>query len=145
MLAELEAHRDRSGDLVDVLPFVTGTALQAHYAAADGVILASRHDGWGLTIHEGLRGVPVIASDACGAAELITRSNCGMVVPAGDTVALADAMCWWSRLSDADRSILGENGRALSRTITVSALVDQLISYCHGWQGRPIDPWRVSS
>lgn len=128
---ELESHRSRAAGAVEVCPFATGDALQEHYRAADGVLLASRHDGWGLTVHEGLaRGVPVLVSDACGSADLVRRSGCGRVFPAGDVAALADVLRWWAALRPAETTAMGAAGRDLARTLTVPELVEGLVTHC---------------
>jgi phosphatidylinositol alpha-mannosyltransferase len=51
-----------------------------------------RSESFGLVIAEALAaGVPVVASDVAGYRELV-RPGCGTLVPAGDPVALADAL-----------------------------------------------------
>jgi glycosyltransferase involved in cell wall biosynthesis len=64
------------------------------YALADAFVLPSRDEPWGVVVNEALAcGTPVIASDAVGAAEdLITDGVNGLIVPAGDTAALAGAL-----------------------------------------------------
>ena len=127
----LRSEIERSDGNVEVFPFATGSALQEHYQEADGVILASRHDGWGLTVHEGLaRGVPVLVSDACGSADLVRQSGCGRVFPAGDVEALTDVLRWWSTLRPTEHNAMGANGRTLASTLTVPMLADELVSLC---------------
>lgn len=88
------------------------------YAAADVVVLpsiptASFREPWGLVVNEAMnRELPVIASDAVGAVagDLVRDGRNGLVVPAGDTRALAGAM---RRLAHdpALRTRLGQAGR----------------------------------
>ena len=92
------------------------------YAQADVVVLPSLPtrdflEPWGLVVNEAFnQGVPVIASDAVGAGQppeegLLRHERNGLVVPAGDAVALAGAM---RRLHE-DRALrdrLGANARA---------------------------------
>jgi glycosyltransferase involved in cell wall biosynthesis len=48
-------------------------------AATDILVLPSRHDGWGAVVNEALMcGVPVIASDHCGSADLLKDVSRGM-------------------------------------------------------------------
>lgn len=55
--------------------------------SADLFILPSRWDGWGAVVNEALmRGVPVICSDMCGAADLIGSKERGDIFP-GESVA----------------------------------------------------------
>ena len=80
--------------------------LRDAYAGADALIvpsIATREfrEPWGLVVNEAMnRGLPVIASDAVGAAAggLVRDGETGLVVPAGDPEALAAAI---SRLTGA--------------------------------------------
>ncbi len=86
--------------------------LAAAYQRAEAVLLTSDIEGFGLTPLEAWRygRVPIISS-GCGAAEIITDRINGIVFPAGDEAALADAMM--SVLTD--RSMVdrvGDAGRA---------------------------------
>jgi glycosyltransferase involved in cell wall biosynthesis len=98
---------------------VSPTELRNFYAAADVLVLPSIptrtfREPWGLVTNEAMnRGLPVIASDAVGAAGggLVRDGRNGAIVPAGDPVALAAAL---RRFADdpALRARLGEAGRA---------------------------------
>jgi len=61
---------------------------------ADVLVLASRFDGWGLTVNEALQsGVPAVCSDECGVAELIRENpTWGIVFASGNVIALAAAL-----------------------------------------------------
>jgi glycosyltransferase involved in cell wall biosynthesis len=77
--------------------FVGGVRLEAlapYYLLADLFVLPSVSEVWGLVLNEaGLAGLPVIASDRCGAAEdLVRNGENGFVFPAGDVSALARAL-----------------------------------------------------
>jgi glycosyltransferase involved in cell wall biosynthesis len=95
------------------------------YAGSDVVVIPSIptrdfREPWGLVANEAFnQGVPVIATDAVGAAAggLIEHERTGLVVPAGDPDALADAL---RRLHDdpALRARLGTAGRAAVRSHT---------------------------
>jgi glycosyltransferase involved in cell wall biosynthesis len=94
---------------VNVLPTPDGVVcaervgaaeLRAIYAASDALIVASIRtrsfrEPWGLVVNEAMnRGLPVIASDAVGAAAggLVRDGATGLVVPADDPPALAQAL-----------------------------------------------------
>jgi glycosyltransferase involved in cell wall biosynthesis len=74
--------------------------LRDMYAAADVLVLPSIptrtfREPWGLVVNEAMnRGLPVIASDAVGAVAggLVRDGSNGLVVPAGDSDALAAAI-----------------------------------------------------
>lgn len=107
-----------SGGAVVGLDPVSPAQLRNFYAAADVLVLPSIptrtfREPWGLVANEAMnRGLPVIASDAVGAAAggLVRDGRNGVVVPAGDPVALAAAL---RRLAgDASlRARLGEAAR----------------------------------
>lgn len=86
------------------------------YAAADVLVLPSIptrtfREPWGLVVNEAMnRGLAVIATDAVGAAAggLVRDGRNGLVVPAGDSQALAEAL---SRLAG-DRGLRERMGRA---------------------------------
>ena len=67
--------------------------LPAEFAAADAFVLPSRHDGWGVVVNQALAaGLPVIATEAVGAAELLSAPGTGAVIPAGSADALTAAL-----------------------------------------------------
>jgi glycosyltransferase involved in cell wall biosynthesis len=86
------------------------------YAACDVLVVPSIptrtfREPWALVVNEAMnRGVPVIASDAVGAAAggLVRDRETGLVVRAGDSTALADAI---GRLG-ADPALRARLGRA---------------------------------
>ncbi len=64
------------------------------YEAADVLVFPTLSDGFGLVVAEAMaHGLPVITTNQAGAADLVTPAN-GMVVPAGDARALAEALQW---------------------------------------------------
>lgn len=70
-------------------------ALAAAYAEADLVVVPSRVETYGMVVTEALaRGLPVVASDVGGVHEALGRRG-GVLVPAGDPRALADALRRW--------------------------------------------------
>jgi glycosyltransferase involved in cell wall biosynthesis len=81
-------------DRVEFLGFKDWPELPSCYATADVLCVASRYDGWGLVVPEGLAaGLPIIGSDRMGAAiEFIETGRNGWIVPAGDEDALFSAL-----------------------------------------------------
>lgn len=68
-------------------------ALPALYRQAQAVIVPSRQEGLGLVAVEAqLCGTPVIAYRSGGLTDIVSREWGGMLVPPGDTRALADAI-----------------------------------------------------
>ena len=98
----------RDGGIGDRVRFTgprTGADLDVAYAAADALVLASRAETYGMVVTEALaRGLPVVATTVGGLPEALGRgsdgSRPGLLVPPGDSNALAAALrCW---LSDTD-------------------------------------------
>jgi glycosyltransferase involved in cell wall biosynthesis len=92
------------------------------YAASDVLVLPSIQtrtflEPWGMVVNEAMnRGLPVIASDAVGAAAggLVRDGRNGLVVPAGDSAALAEAM---TRLAT-DAPLRARLGKAGERDVS---------------------------
>lgn len=65
------------------------------FDAADLLVLPTLSDGFGMVIVEALaRGLPVITTASAGAADFIEDRGNGLLIPAGDALALADAIRW---------------------------------------------------
>jgi len=64
------------------------------YRSADVLVFPTLSDGFGLVVAEAMaHGLPVIATDQAGAADLVSPDN-GLIVPAADSQALAVALQW---------------------------------------------------
>ncbi len=89
-------HHAELDDRVTLAGALTGPALSAAYAAADLVVLPSRHETYGMVATEALaRGVPVLASDVGGVREALGTPLPGLLVPADDPSALSSALRSW--------------------------------------------------
>ncbi|MDQ1721508.1 MAG: hypothetical protein QOI26_1242 [Pseudonocardiales bacterium] len=95
--------RMRADGITDQLCFPgprTGADLDAAYAAADVLVLASRAETYGMVVTEALaRGIPVIATRVGGVSETLgfgsDGSRPGLLVPPDDPAALAAALSGW--------------------------------------------------
>ena len=115
----------------------TGGDLDAAYAAADVVVVASRAETYGMVVTEALsRGIPVIASAAGGVPEALGYGadgiRPGILVPPGDPSALAGALRAW--LGDPDlrarlrRAALQRRAGLSSWSTAASRLSDVLVA-----------------
>ena len=93
----------RAHGLTDRVRFagpLSGDELDAAYAGADLLVLASRGESYGMVVTEALaRGIPVLATAVTGLPEALGRapdgSLPGMLVGPGDPAALAGALRDW--------------------------------------------------
>jgi glycosyltransferase involved in cell wall biosynthesis len=90
---EALARRLGIGDAVTFLGWVPNTALPPYYRAAALSVIPSLEEGFGIPAAEAMGcEVPVVASDAGGLPEVVEHGVTGLVVPRGDSHALAAAM-----------------------------------------------------
>ncbi|HEY6596902.1 MAG TPA: glycosyltransferase family 4 protein [Asanoa sp.] len=127
--------RARRHGIADRIRFTgprTGADLAAAYAAADLLVLASRAETYGMVVTEALaHGLPVLGTTAGGLPEGLGSapdgSLPGLLVPPGDTAALAAGLRRW--LLDADERNRIRNSAVMRRTtLTGWALTARLVS-----------------
>jgi len=111
---------------------------------ADLLILPSRYDGWGAVVNEALMcGVPVVCSDACGAAELINGSFRGEVFKTGSVSDLHRILAC-QILRGKKTPELSSKIETWSKTIegetAANYLLDIIKSVLEGG-GEPVPPW----
>ena len=112
---------------------------------ADCLVLPSRHDGWGAVVSEGLMaGTPVVCSDTCGSAGVVTASGAGGVFTNGDQAALVYQL---GRMLDQGRSRVAarEQLARWAKSLGAEAGAAYLLSIlehveCGG--RRPQPPWQ---
>jgi glycosyltransferase involved in cell wall biosynthesis len=81
------------GTRVHFLGALPPDEVQRALAAADVMVLATRNEGWANVLLEACAcGVPVVATDVGGNAEVICRDDLGTIVPFGDHEALLAAI-----------------------------------------------------
>jgi glycosyltransferase involved in cell wall biosynthesis len=121
-----------AGPDVHLAGFLNQSELPAAYVAADVFCLPSvEHETWGLVVNEALNfGLPVVVSDKVGcAADLVRPGWNGLVVPAGDPMALTGAL--EQLVVDEDlRRTFGERGRELVSEYSVEACADGIVAAC---------------
>jgi glycosyltransferase involved in cell wall biosynthesis len=78
----------------------------------DFTVLGSSEEGFPNALMESMaRAVPVVATAVGGVAELVKEGIDGLLVPYGDTAAMATAILWMIEHPD-ERQTMGANGRA---------------------------------
>ena len=72
---------------------VSNDDVRAALAQADCAVLPSRFDGWGMLVNESLAaGTPVVCTESCGAAVLVSSAQLGSVVQPDSAAAISAAM-----------------------------------------------------
>lgn len=110
MRAELEAQVARLGlaERVLFLGALPPDELKTPLSAADVFVLATGNEGWANVFLEAMAcGLPVVATDVGGNAEVVCRAELGTIVPFGDAAALQQALdnalnADWDRLAILD-------------------------------------------
>jgi glycosyltransferase involved in cell wall biosynthesis len=99
------------GDAVTFLGWVPNVELPPYYRAAAVSVIPSLEEGFGIPAAEAMGcEVAVVASDAGGLPEVVENGVTGLVVPRGDSKALAEAI--GSLLADPQRRRrMGQAGR----------------------------------
>lgn len=92
--------------------------LKKYYQAADGFVLPTRSDVWGLVINEAMSmGLPVVTTDRCVAGLSLIRDGVnGYLVPVDDESALAEKL---DMLLAGDCSTMGEAALETIRPYTI--------------------------
>ena len=117
---------------VDWLGNINMHDIPSYISNSDCLVLPSRHDGWGAVVSEALMvGTPVICSDACGSAEVVSASGFGGVFPVKNVQRLSVVLN--SMISDGpidfhERESLREWARFLGAKYGASYLMSILAS-----------------
>lgn len=113
---------------------------------ADCLVLPSRHDGWGAVISEALMvGVPVICSDACGAAGVVQSSRVGGVFRKDDAEDLQTHLLRVLEagpITPAERMSLARWASCLGASAGAEYLL-KIIAHRPEAGSRPVPPWEV--
>ena len=96
---------------------VPDEALRSFYAHADLFVMPSSYEGFGIVYAEAMRaGLAIIACDTGPAAEIVSAGENALLVPHGDTSALADAI--HTLATDAElRKLYGRRSIELARRL----------------------------
>ena len=119
----------RQAEGVEDRGFVQPDALPGLLAAASAFVFPSRWEPWGVALHEAASaGLPVIASDACGAAVHLLRDRFnGFSFGSGDADHLAQKLTRMARATPEERAEMGRASFALSEQYTPERWADTLV------------------
>jgi glycosyltransferase involved in cell wall biosynthesis len=111
---------------------------------SDLLVLPSRWDGWGAVVNEALmRGIPVICSDLCGAADLIHKSERGEISKVGSVASLQEALT--RRIQVGPQTLtVSQNIKMWSKNIegeTAARYLTDVIDSALNQSQRPVPPW----
>jgi glycosyltransferase involved in cell wall biosynthesis len=82
-------------DSICISPTIPQERLFERYRAADVLVFPTLCDGFGLVVTEALaHGLPVITTARAGSSDLVIDGENGLIIPAGDANALANALEW---------------------------------------------------
>ncbi len=117
-------------DGVEMLGFVQPADLPSVFARAGCLVLPSRHEPWGVVVHEAASaGLPVVCTRACGATtRLVLDGYNGAVVNAGNVVGLSRAMARIASAPAPERQTMGAASHLLSRQYTPERWAYQLVT-----------------
>jgi glycosyltransferase involved in cell wall biosynthesis len=143
----IESRVRRDGLLGRVVLEKVHPASQIHdrLSRASALVLPSRWDGWGLVINEAFSaGVPVIASDHCGGADLILHGVNGYRFR---SESVDDLRACLSALVNSNRSKMKAAALKTGSALTVSGVSEYLIACLEHMRDprcdRPVPPWEL--
>lgn len=92
---------------VHVVPYLQREELAQVFNVATGLVLASKHEVWGLVVNEALAsGMPVLVSNACGASEMVIEGENGFLFDPNNHSDFERALLAWARVPAYDRQAI---------------------------------------
>jgi len=105
------------------------------YAGSDCFILPTRYDPFPNAALEALAmGLPVIVSNQCGAAELVSPGSTGWICEPDSVASLARLM---AEMADTNKSAMGDAARNTAESFGVEKMANQMIDLYATLLGRP--------
>lgn len=119
-------------------------AVHEEMRRADCLVLPSSYDGWGAVVSEALmRGVPVVASEACGASVAVESSGVGGVFAVNDVGGLRDLLAQMicaGKLSPEQRNRIAHWARCLGADVGAKYFMS-LATHLYDAGPLPSAPW----
>lgn len=130
-------------DRVHLVGELDDVALEEVWGRTDIYVASSRHEGFGMAIAEAIsRGLPVVTRAAGAVSEWLSRSA-AMIVPTGDTAALAAALARVLRQPETRAALMRgarEQRLQLTRWHETATRVDAALLHIMGSTGRVPPP-----
>jgi glycosyltransferase involved in cell wall biosynthesis len=134
-LDTLEAYARKKGirDRVDFLGFIPEEDKPAVMGRAWLFVTMAQKEGWGITVIEAnAAGTPVIGSDVPGLRDSIVDGKTGVLIPYGDSAALADTLIML--LNDRERiRTMSDEAKQWAQKYTWEASAEQFITCVREW------------
>jgi glycosyltransferase involved in cell wall biosynthesis len=114
------------------LGYLDWDELHRCYEACDVVVFPSRYDTWGMVVNEALaHGKRIVTTSEVGAAtDLVVDGMNGLIVPPGDSIALAEAMRLVSSWDTSKCEVAEAINTRLLRGWTFAAAADGIVAAC---------------
>ncbi|MHB9131979.1 MAG: glycosyltransferase [Armatimonadota bacterium] len=130
---------------VDFLQALPNTEARQLLASKDILVLPSDgKEGWGAVVNEALMcGVPVLCSDACGAADLLEDPWRGAVFPAGSISALTVLLDRWiaaGKTTPASRTRIAQWSQCIAGDAAADYVL-AVLNHVYNGAARPRPPW----
>lgn len=127
MLADVEG--------VEPLGFQQPSCMPQVFAEAGCFVLPSTFEPWGVVVHEAAASaLPIICTVACGASlDLVRHGYNGLLIPAGNTRALTDALVTMTMMGDDRRTGMSCASASLSRQLTPARWAQQFDERVRAW------------
>ena len=117
-------------DSIKYIGFQPPNSLKNYMNQASAFCLPSQWEPWGLVVHEAAAsGLPLLVSDACGAAEkFVEPEKNGWVFPSNNKEALKTALNKIFNSTVKERQKMGEHSHQLAQSITPDKSAQTLLS-----------------
>lgn len=133
---------------VTFLGAVPNNEVHTYIALSDVLVLPSQWDGWGAVTNEALmQGTPVICSDYCGAADLLTKSYLGEIFQLSEKSSLTRVLGKWiskGKSKETERCRIHDWSERIKGDVAARYLLD-ILANVKGIGAKPKPPWKADS
>lgn len=118
-------------------PFQAQAEMPRYYAVADGLILPSLFEPWGLVVNEAMAaGLPVFVSDRCGCAEdLVQPGENGSIFDPFEVDRIRECLGAFAAFSDGDLERMGQRSREMIEPWSANQAAASILEAARGAAG----------